>query len=192
MRVWNCVETTSRPQTATPPGLDHPGAIRPSSLPHMRSRVWGIKNRAPFLVLRRRDEKDGRCGFRFLDPTISVFPVPLPGTERGLIGATRRGIFHSAAPAGFWPAGLSLLGQRTNLLSPSVAHLPVFKIAQITATSIHYRALSAARQYLFPRRKFPQDICPSLNEIWRWKKSPWFLRRETIEQKNSTRQERPR
>jgi hypothetical protein len=76
--------------------------------------------------------------FRFLDPTLSVCPVPLPGTERGLMGATRRRIFLSAAPAGFWPAGFSFLERRTNLLSPSVTHLPVFKVAQITATGVKY------------------------------------------------------
>jgi hypothetical protein len=39
--------------------------------------------------------------FRFIDPTLSVCPVPLPGTERELMRATRRRIFLSAAPAGY-------------------------------------------------------------------------------------------
>lgn len=71
-----------------------------------------------------------------LDPILSEPSLPLPGIEYQPVGATR---FRSAtpiAPTGDWlpPAGPGCLEQRTNLLSPSVAHLPVFKVRQITAT----------------------------------------------------------
>jgi hypothetical protein len=73
--------------------------------------------------------------FRFLDPTLSESSFPLPGIEYGLVGATRYRIFLPITPAGFGPTGSNLLVQRTNLLSPSVALLPVFKVSQITATT---------------------------------------------------------
>jgi len=50
--------------------------------------------------------------------------------------------------------GSGCLEQRTNLLSPSVAHLPAFKVLRITATRIKFAPRRAARQQGFLRKKF--------------------------------------
>jgi hypothetical protein len=78
----------------------------------------------------REDKKNGRCKSRFLDPTLSESSFPVPGIEYRLVGATCYRIFLPVTPAGDWfrPTGPSLLVQRTNLLSPSVTLLPVFKV----------------------------------------------------------------
>jgi hypothetical protein len=72
--------------------------------------------------------------FRYLDPTLSEFSFPLPGIEcRSKVAIPCRRS-PPAAPTGshfFRPVGSDLLGRRTNLLSPSVALLPVFKVPQI-------------------------------------------------------------
>jgi hypothetical protein len=61
--------------------------------------------------------------------------VPLPGTEGQPGGATLRRIFLPASPTSSYLGGPDLLARRTNLLSPSVTHLPVFKVTQIAAQS---------------------------------------------------------
>jgi hypothetical protein len=43
---------------------------------------------------------------------LSALSIPLPGIEYRLMGATRRRIFHSAAPADLSPAGFSFLEER--------------------------------------------------------------------------------
>jgi hypothetical protein len=60
----------------------------------------------------------------------------LPGIEYQSVGATLCRNFLPAIPAASIPAGTDLLVQRTNLLSPSVALQPVFKVTQITATML--------------------------------------------------------
>jgi hypothetical protein len=74
--------------------------------------------------------------FRFLDPILSESSFPLPGIERQPEGATSLRISHPQPPAVdlVRTVGSGLLVQRTNLLSPSVTLLPVFKVSQITAT----------------------------------------------------------
>ena len=82
---------------------------------------------------------------RFLDPALSVSSLPLPGIERQPEGATGHRSFPPMTPAGDWfrPVGSGLLVRRTNLLSPSVALLPVFKVTLTTATDVHFLKISA-------------------------------------------------
>jgi len=95
------------------------------------------------------DAKKWSLGFRFLDPTLLALSIPLPGIEHELIGATCLRISLPSAPAGSPPAGFSSLVRRTNLLSPSVTLLPVFKVAQITATNYYYLQIARGRQVIF-------------------------------------------
>jgi hypothetical protein len=85
----------------------------------------------------------------------------LPGIERQLEGATSHRIFLPATPISDWlrPIGSSLLVQRTNLLSPSVTLLPVFKVTLIAATEANFARVLRDRQQLFFKKNFPQDIC---------------------------------
>ncbi len=85
----------------------------------------------------------------------------MPGIEYKLEGATRYRIFLPVAPIGDWfrASGSSFLVPRTNLLSSSVAHLPVFKVAQITATDAHFDTSAQIRQQVFFQKSFPQDMC---------------------------------
>jgi len=101
-------------------------------------------------------QKKRPLGFRFLDPTLSKRSHPLPGFELQLEVATRCRISLPAAPTGnvVCPAGPSLLEYRTNLLSPSVTHQPVFKGTQITAAIINIVALYAPSQQAFLEEKF--------------------------------------
>jgi hypothetical protein len=73
---------------------------------------------------------------RFLDPILSEFSFPLPGIEHQPEGAANLRVFLPQAPASdvVRLVGSGFLVQRTNLLSPSVTLLPVFKVSQITAT----------------------------------------------------------
>jgi hypothetical protein len=67
--------------------------------------------------------------FRFLDPMLSALSIPLPGIEYRLMGATRRRIFHSAAPADLSPAGFSFLEERTKEKGVLVVPFRVFRSA---------------------------------------------------------------
>jgi hypothetical protein len=59
----------------------------------------------------------------------------------------------SNASHGFFSlASSSLLVQRTNLLSPSVAHLPVFKVALAATTETYNVKFSAICQALFGKK----------------------------------------
>jgi hypothetical protein len=68
---------------------------------------------------------------RFLDPTLSDNFDSMPEPKQQLKGATNPRIFLPRGPANnwFWLTGFSFLVRRTKLLTPSVAHLPVFKVA---------------------------------------------------------------
>ena len=70
-------------------------------------------------------------------------------------------------PAGDWflPVGSGFLARRTNLLSPSVTHLPVFKVTLITAADIKFDRVPGRRQQLFFGKSFAQDIHPRVREI---------------------------
>jgi hypothetical protein len=95
----------------------------------------------------------------------------LPGIEHQPEGATNCRIFLPAAPISdvFRPISSSFLVRRTNLLSPSVTHLPVFKVSQITATNMQFSGSSQTRQQEFLRNFSctgnPQDICPALQQL---------------------------
>ena len=109
--------------------------------------------------------------FRSLDPTLSEVSFPLPGIENQPEGATSCRISLPATPISdvFRPIGSSFLVQRTNLLSPSVTHLPVFKVSQITATNMQFSGSPQARQQeIFGNLSCtgnPQDICPALRQL---------------------------
>jgi hypothetical protein len=95
------------------------------------------------------------------------------------VGATRYRIFLPVTPAGFGPTGANLLVQRTNLLSPSVALLPVFKVSQITATTSKMTESPRSVNRLFFEKIFPQDILPELQYMRLSEKSQQFPEMET-------------
>jgi hypothetical protein len=76
--------------------------------------------------------------FLFLDPILSESSFPLPGIECQPEGAASCQVFLPATPISVFIrlTGSGFLVRRTNLLSPSVTLLPVFKAAQITATPL--------------------------------------------------------
>jgi hypothetical protein len=113
------------------------------------------------------DQKKWPLQFRFLDPTLSVSPLPLPGSRYQLEVATSCQISLSATPTGAFllAGGSSFLVLRTNLLSPSVALLPVFKVTQITATEVKFDRCPGHRQHFLFKKSFPQDIRPQSREI---------------------------
>lgn len=108
-------------------------------------------------------KKDGRWRFRFLAPTLSASSFPLPGIEYQPEGATGCRISHPATPPGDWflPVGSGFLVRRTNLLSPSVTHLPVFKVTLITAAKTKFARVLWERQQLFFRKKFSTGYPPT-------------------------------
>ena len=120
---------------------------------------WGF---ASGLAMGWPKNKNGRCEIRVLDPTLSESSFPLPGIEYRLEGATGYQIFLPITPAGDWfrPVGSSLLVRRTNLLSPSVTLLPVFKVTLTTATRTDCVRVFRVRQQYFNDKDFPQDIYP--------------------------------
>jgi hypothetical protein len=114
-----------------------PVTTEPSGCPFFRRS--GIPGRSVFQAF-VADTPKGFCSlsvqFRFLDPTLSVSSFPMPGIECRSVGATRllgfsprehRTAIHS-------PPGSDLLAKRTNLLSPSVSLLPVFKVTTLGAS----------------------------------------------------------
>ena len=69
---------------------------------------------------------------RFFDPTLSEILRDVARLEVSASGCyPLPQVFLLATPTGDWfqPFGSSCLAQRTKLLTPSVAHLPVFKIS---------------------------------------------------------------
>jgi hypothetical protein len=64
------------------------------------------------------------------------------------------------APADFESAGSDLLAQRTNLLSPSVTLLPVFKVTQISATDANLPKCISGVNVFFSGKDFKnlQDL----------------------------------
>jgi len=105
----------------------------------------------------------------------------LPGVECQPEGATGCRISHPATPPGDWflPVGSGFLVQRTNLLSPSVTHLPVFKVTLITAASTKFDRVRWNRQQLFFRKSFAQDIRSRRHEIRQRSFFKQFLLMET-------------
>jgi len=67
----------------------------------------------------------------FFDPALSECLGTLPVPRRRLVGATRYQMFLPVASTNDWirSADPSFLVPRTKLLTPSVDHLPVFKVA---------------------------------------------------------------
>jgi hypothetical protein len=86
----------------------------------------------------------------------------LPGIEHQLEGATSDRIFLPVTPVSDWLRliGSSLLVQRTNLLSPSVALLPVFKVTLIAATNTNLARAFKDRQQFFSRKIFHRISVP--------------------------------
>jgi len=87
----------------------------------------GLTDHQPLTTFKKRRSLQ----FRFFDPTPSERFSTLPVSKHQLEGATSCRGFVPAARIGDWllPIRSSLLEQRTKLLTPSVAHLPVFKVA---------------------------------------------------------------
>jgi hypothetical protein len=100
-----------------------------------RAVVAAVKNAQP--LWKSRIKRKWPLQSRFLDPILSESSFPLPGIERQPEGATSSQISHPRTPTSdvVRPVGSSFLVGRTNLLSPSVTLLPVFKVSQITATN---------------------------------------------------------
>ena len=67
----------------------------------------------------------------FFDPALSECLGALPTPRRRLVGATRHWVFLPVALTVDWIRSVSpnFLVRRTKLLTPSVDHLPVFKVA---------------------------------------------------------------
>jgi hypothetical protein len=139
----------------------------------MRGESWLIDHEAG-----RTDEMTAVRGqekwppqFRFLDPILLEASFPLPGIEHKPEGATRCRIsLPSALTSDIVRLVRSgLLVQRTNLLSPSVTLLPVFKVSQITATD----AQCIQETQSWQRKSFksllstgnPQDMCSGLIDL---------------------------
>ncbi len=94
--------------------------------------TWGMANTRLELL---PWQKNWSLQLRSLAPILSASSLPLPGIECRPVGAARYRVFLPITPGGFEPPGPDFLVQRTNLLSPSVAHLPVFKVTLVTATN---------------------------------------------------------
>jgi len=105
---------------------------------------------------KRAGRKNWPLRFRSLDPILSVTSFPLPGIECQPEGATSFRSVTPIAPANDWIrlADSGCLERRTNLLSPSVAHLPAFKVSQTAATSIHFAPFVETRQEAVLHKKF--------------------------------------
>lgn len=110
-------------------------------------------------------------------PALSVCSPLLPGGELQPAGATRYRVSLPITLTGDWfpPASSSFLVQRTNLLSPSVAHLPIFKVTQTVATEAHFMLTIKACQQFFlnffsalvpPAKKFSHG-CVRTNQHFR-------------------------
>jgi hypothetical protein len=91
----------------------------------------------------------------------------LPGIEHQLEGATSDRIFLPLTPISDWfrLIGSNFLVQRTNLLSPSVTLLPVFKVTLIATTEANFARAFDDRQQVFFKENFPQDICAGRYEM---------------------------
>jgi len=72
----------------------------------------------------------------------------MPDPRQQPEGATNSWIFLPRAPAGDWfrPVSSSFLVQRTKLLTPSVDHLPVFKVTWTTTTEPQFARSLSLRQ----------------------------------------------
>ena len=148
-------------------GTNHrPGAAWRDEMSGNAKQVETVERRgvAPTGTMRgsSAEKENGRCRFRFLDPTLSESSLPLPGIECQSEGATRLpGFSPGGTERGFSPPpGSDLLARRTNLLSPSVTHPPVFKVAQITATKTEYAAGPRSRQAASPGTEVFHRISP--------------------------------
>jgi hypothetical protein len=87
---------------------------------------------------------------RFLDPILLECSLPLPGIERQPEGATSGQVSLSTTPVDDWflSTGSGFLARRTNLLSPSVDHLPVFKVTRTATTERYFaRARKCCQQF---------------------------------------------
>jgi len=104
----------------------------------------------------------------FFDPTLSECLGTLPVPRRRLVGATRYQVFLPVAPTDdlIRSVGPNFLVQRTKLLTPSVDHLPVFKVAWTTTTDTQFARTIQCRQPKCSRdlaRVLSQFIRRSLN-----------------------------
>ena len=107
-------------------------------------------------------KKNGRCGSASLTrPFRFLFPVARNRVTAGGRYPLSDLSSDNAFPAAFFPpVGSSLLVRRTNLLSPSVALLPVFKVTQITATETYYLRVLSLRQHFFYKYFFHRISMP--------------------------------